>query len=218
MTQNQIAYQAHLENKRANEAREAETHRSNTVNEKENERFHSASLAETRRSNIARETETNRSNLAKEIETNRANVARETETNRSNLATEMLKATDIRVRSEDSRYATDVGYQGRIDSAYINQWGVSPTDLSSLASSIGKGVKTAAPGAKGVAKAGLDMASSTAIKAATAPVRAVVDTAKRVQDVTKKYIAPQNKSTNKTNSSIGGRTNGRKKKQNLQKH
>lgn len=201
MTQNQIAYQAHLETKRANEARETETHRSNIANEKENERYHSASLAET----------------------NRANVARETETNRSNLANEMLKATDIRVRSEDSRYATDVGYQGRVDSAYINQWGVSPTDVSSLASSIGRGVKTLTPGAKGVANAAFDAANYMAIKVATAPVRAVVDATKWVQKTTNRIVAPQSKSTNTSNSAgsrsqtqrnskIGGQQNVKKKK------
>lgn len=55
MTANQLAYWRLEEDKRANRAREGETHRSNLVNERE-----------TNRSNVAREREANRSNLAKE--------------------------------------------------------------------------------------------------------------------------------------------------------
>lgn len=69
MTQNQIAYQSLLEQKRSNLAREIETNRSN----------------------LANEVETHRANFAKEVETNRSNVARETETHRSNLENERLR-------------------------------------------------------------------------------------------------------------------------------
>lgn len=206
MTQNQIAYQTHLENKRANEAREAETHRSNLANETENRRFHTESIQETQR----------------------ANVARETETNRSNLANEMLKATEIKTKSEDARYAADVGYQGRVDAAYINQWGVSPTDVSSLAKSIGSGVAKAAPAAKGVAKAALDTANTLAAQIALAPVKAAtgtVDAARQVRKSAGKILQPANKSTNfgskpktQIKSKIGGQNNVEKKKSKLQKY
>ena len=206
MTQNQIAYQAHLENKRANEAREAETHRSNLANETENRRFHTESIQETQR----------------------ANVARETETNRSNLANEMLKATEIKTKSEDARYAADVGYQGRVDAAYINQWGVSPTDVSSLAKTIGSGVAKAAPAAKGVANAALDTANALAAQVVMAPVKVVtgaVDAARQVRKDAGKIVRPANKSTNsgskpktQIKSKIGGQNNVEKKKSKLQKY
>lgn len=207
MTQNQIAYQAHLENQRANKARETETHRSNIANE-----------TETKRSNLAKEAETNRSNVAKEIETNRSNVARETETNRSNLANEMLKATEISTRSEDTRYTADVGYKGRVDAAYINKWGVSPTDVSSLASTIGGGVRKIAPGAKGVMQGAFDFGNHLAARVATAPVRAVIDTAAQVRKSVNKIVQPSNKSTTsgrstrkQNNNRIGGHNNVKKK-------
>lgn len=55
MTANQLAYWRLEEDKRANRAKEGETHRSNLANEKE-----------ANRSNVAREKEANRSNVAKE--------------------------------------------------------------------------------------------------------------------------------------------------------
>lgn len=214
MTQNQIAYQAHLENQRANKARETETHRSNIANEEE-----------TKRSNIAREAETNRSNVAREIETNRSNLAKETETNRSNLANEMLKATEIETKSRDTRYTADVGYQGRVDTAYISKWGVSPTDVSSLASTIGGGIRKAAPGAIGVAQAGLGLGNRLATHVATAPVRAVVNTATQIRKGVNKIVQPSNKSTNsgrttqtRNNNKIGGHNNVKKKNIKQQKY
>ena len=208
MTQNQIAYQAHLENQRANKAREAETHRSNIANE-----------TETRRSNLARETETYRSNVARETETNRSNLAKETETNRSNLANEMLKATEIQTRSDDTRYTADVGYKGRVDAAYINKWGVSPTDVSSLATTIGGGVKKALPGAIKVTRAGLDLGNRLALHVATAPVRAVLNAASQVRDKVNKIVQPRSNRSTKSgrttrtqnNNKIGGHDNVKKK-------
>lgn len=208
MTQNQIAYQAHLENQRANKARETETHRSNIANERE-----------TNRSNLAKEAETNRSNIARETETNRSNVAKETETNRSNLANEMLKATEISTRSDDTRYTADVGYQGRVDAAYINKWGVSPTDVSSLATTIGGGVKKVLPGAKAVPKAAFDFGNRLAARIATAPIRAAVDAASQVRKTVNKIVQPAGKSTEsgrttrrQNNNMIGGQNNVEKKK------
>lgn len=87
MTQNQINYQNHLEQKRANLARETETHRGNLAQEE----LGKSNLAETKRANLAREVETNRANLAKEAETHRSNTTVERETHRSNLANELLK-------------------------------------------------------------------------------------------------------------------------------
>lgn len=212
MTQNQIAYQAHLENKRANEAREAETHRSNIANEQENKRYHTESMKETQRSNLAREAETNRSN-----------VARETETNRSNLANEMLKATEINTRSQDTRYSADVGYQGRVDAAYINKWGVAKSDASSLASTIGKGVNKVAPGAVGVAQAAFGSGNALAARIATAPVRAVIDTAGQVKNQVNKVVQRSNSTRSKTNRTSnkprnGGQRNVKTKKFSEQKY
>lgn len=86
MTENQIKYQQHVEQKRANLANEAEMNRSHLANEALGEK----NYQETKRANIARESETNRSNLAREIETHRANVATETERARSNRANEAI--------------------------------------------------------------------------------------------------------------------------------
>lgn len=136
MTANQINYQRHLEDQRShmkNEEltrdRDAESKRANLAREIETNRANLAREAETYRNNIATEGETRRSNLAREIETNRANLAREQETSRSNLESERLKEKGIDVGSEDSRYASDTGYRGRVDSAYVNKWGVNPTDV-----------------------------------------------------------------------------------------
>lgn len=160
MTRNQIDYQKMVEEKRANQARERETNRANLAKEAEDLRSHQASErltqdqnVETNRANLAREAETNRSNLAKELETNRSNLAKEGETHRSNVANENIARNRIATESADSRYATDsklagtmytadVGYQGRTDAAYINQYGISKTDASGLASTIGNGIKS----------------------------------------------------------------------------
>lgn len=136
MTSNQINYQKHLEDVRSNKARESETNRSNLVNEG----LTRSRDQETKRANLAREYETNRANVAKETETNRSNLAREIETNRANVASEALKSKQIATESADRRYATDKGLEGsmytadtnyaaRTDSAYISQYGISPTDV-----------------------------------------------------------------------------------------
>lgn len=150
MTENQINYQKLVEQKRANKAqeqltaqRDAETQRANVARETENIR-----------ANQAREREENRSNVARETENNRSNLARELETNRSNKANEALAKYKADTAAEASKYGADKSYSGRVDSAYINQYGVSPTD----------------------AKAGIKAASGVARKVATNPkvVRAAV--------------------------------------------
>lgn len=117
MTQNQINYQRSLEERRHNLAGEAETNRSNVRREE----LQSESNVETRRSNLAREAETHRSNLARELETNR-----------SNLANEEIGRERNKLQYDASIYSADQGYSGRVDSAYINQYGVSPTDAKKL--------------------------------------------------------------------------------------
>lgn len=168
MTQNQIAYQNYLESARANKAREIETTRSNIARETEDRRSHlaqenlsSKGLAETTRSNRARESETlrsnlaresetarsnrareaedRRSNLAKELETNRSNLAREAETYRANTQSEAI----ARSKNDIAKYSADQSYASRIDSAYINRHGVSPTTIKTAASNIGTGIKKA---------------------------------------------------------------------------
>lgn len=143
MTANQINYQKYLEDQRTHmrneeltQSRDRETQRSNRAREVETNRANLAREQETYRNNRATEAETNRSNLAREIETNRANLAREGETNRANLETERIKEKGIDVESEDSRYGADVGYRGRVDSAYINKWGINPTDVANTGKAI----------------------------------------------------------------------------------
>lgn len=202
MTQNQIAYQANLENKRANLAREAETHRSNIANEEENKRYHTASVAETNRANLAKEQETNRSNLAKEYETNRSNLANEmlkatqiAEVERSNRANEALKDKDIQTKSRDTRYTADRGYQGRIDAAYINQWGVSKSDASNLVSTIGSGVSKVAPAAKATLKAGATIPVKLGAEALTKPIEIVRGVGNVAQDKVNQVLRRRVKST-----------------------
>lgn len=171
MTQNQINYQRHREDVRSHQSQEAETQRANRANEEltrsrdsETKRANLEREAETKRSNQAREAEEYRSNYAKELENNRSNLARELETNRSNLQNEKLNQEKInkeyaaKLYAADSsanatryaantsagasRYAAERGYDSRTDTAYINKYGVSPTDVSSVAN----GVRTALPG------------------------------------------------------------------------
>lgn len=73
MTRNEILYQQHVEQGRANRAAEAENVRSH----------------------VAQETETNRSNRVREIETERSNRAREQETERSNREREASTWTSL---------------------------------------------------------------------------------------------------------------------------
>lgn len=95
MTTLGLQYEQHLENKRANLAREFETNRSNVANE-----------SETHRANVAREFETNRANVANENirrgtldETIRANKENEAirrgtlnEQRRTNMANEAIQS------------------------------------------------------------------------------------------------------------------------------
>lgn len=139
MTQNQIKYQTLQESKRSNLVNEAETERSHRAVEAETNRSNVARETETHRSNVAneqltaaRDAESKRSNLARELETNRHNVATEAETHRSNTANEALKRYDVDQRTAASNYSADRGYQGRVDAAYINQWGISGTLAKSI--------------------------------------------------------------------------------------
>lgn len=215
MTQNQIAYQANLENKRANLARESEAHRSNVANEEENKRFHKESVAETKRSNLAREGETNRSNLANEM----LKATQIAETQRSNKANEDLKDKEIQTRSEDTRYTADLGYQGRVDAAYISKWGVSKSDASSLATTVGGGVAKAAPGAKIIAKAGVAVPARVAAGMITKPLDAARSIRDAAKDAAGKVSSKSNKSTTNgvrrrtapARTMIGGRKDGKKK-------
>lgn len=143
MTQNQIKYQQLQEDKRSNLVNEAETERSHRANEAETNRSNVARETETHRSNVAneqltaaRDAETKRSNLARELETNRHNVATEYETHRSNTANETLKKYDTDQRTAASIYSADRSYQGRVDSAYINQWGISPSDIKGISDAL----------------------------------------------------------------------------------
>lgn len=95
MTKNQIAFLELQETKRANQAREAETYRSNKAQESLTAyrdtnavQMRDREIAEIMRSNLAREAETQRSNIAREAESYRSNVAREVETQRHNKASE----------------------------------------------------------------------------------------------------------------------------------
>lgn len=98
MTANQINYWKLQEEKRANAARELETHRANLATEREN-----------KRSNRAREYETNRANLAQEAlkkESNVINANFNAETQRSHLAQERLTS----VGQETDRARVALGY------------------------------------------------------------------------------------------------------------
>lgn len=132
MTSNQIKYQQNQETKRNNLAVETETNRSNLARETETHRSNVANETLT----AARDAETARSNLARELETNRHNVATETETHRSNTANEELKKYDTDQKVQASNYSADKSYQGRIDSAYINQWGIAPTTVQQVGSAV----------------------------------------------------------------------------------
>lgn len=148
MTANQIAYQNYRENARSNKRKEQETERSNRA--QEDLGWYSA--RETNRHNVAAETETNRSNLAREVETNRSNLARELETNRSNQANEYLK-----------QYDTDTRYKQGVDVAYINKYGISPSDLGYLGSKAGNFVANAV--SSPVVKVATGLAGKTAAAA-----------------------------------------------------
>lgn len=126
MTQNQIAYQKNLEEKRSHLAQEDLTQRRD---------------AETARANQAREYETHRANVTGERETNRSNLARELETNRANLESERLKKYASDLSYAGQLYSADRSYDSRIDAAYINKYGITEEDL-------GRGVTAAGRAAK----------------------------------------------------------------------
>lgn len=139
MTRNQIEYQKTVEEKRSNLAREAEASRSNRAQEA----LTAARDAETARSNLARELETNRANTAREAEENRSNLARELETNRHNVQQEQItregnyldlagKVYSADSSKEASKYSADQAYQARVDSSYINKYGVDPTTIGNI--------------------------------------------------------------------------------------
>lgn len=168
MTANQIAYQNLLETSRSNLARETETNRANLAQEalrlqdlQEQARHNVVYEQETHRANVARETETHRANRASEVETNRSNLAKELEANRHNVAQENLthrgqdvglystlitnasNAAQTAAKVEADKYAADLGYKGRVDTAYINANKTLSTveRLPETASKIGSAVK-----------------------------------------------------------------------------
>lgn len=106
MTANQIALFSATETQRANQAREAETHRSNRANED----LKQQELAESNRSHLASES----IELFKSKEQARSNKANERlrkkegkETHRSNLAREANDIYRTNTEAETSRYRTD---------------------------------------------------------------------------------------------------------------
>lgn len=144
MTSNQINYQKNLEDLRSHRV---------------NEELTKSRDLETARSNRAREYETNRSNLARELETNRANLAQEAwrqyDTD-SKYASSIYGSDSARLASmygadrsaAASMYNADRGYDSHTDSAYINKWGVSKSDLGTAVNT----VKETLPQVPGVAK------------------------------------------------------------------
>lgn len=117
MTVNQLTYLRYLEDKRANQAREAEAYRSNVAGE-----------FETHRANVAREEfnlrslqEQERSNLAREAETERSNRTKERETHRSNLRNEYFqeRLTDARVLESKASAALT---RAKTDSEVLSQY------------------------------------------------------------------------------------------------
>lgn len=165
MTANQINYQRHLEDIRSHQVQERETNRANRARETETNRANLKSEELTAR----RDQESQRHNAAVELETNRSNLARELETNRSNLANETIKRKQIdsdykaKVYQADSAlsgtmYSADQGYAGRTDSAYINQYGVSPTTVKQAVEKVGKVLNS-----KPVVKAGTSAVLAPAI-------------------------------------------------------
>lgn len=163
MTQNQILYQQHLEQKRANQrneqlteardietarankVKEVETERSNRAKEAENYRSHSATEAEAYRSNTAREQELKRSNLAKEMENYRSNRAGESLQHEANQLGYAGRIDSANISAGASNYGSDRRYQGQVDSAYINKHGVSPTTVKNV---VNAGTKLATSFAK----------------------------------------------------------------------
>lgn len=128
MTRNQLEYRAQNETRRANQAKEYETHRANLATEALKGReldqdyyLGVRNAEETERANLARETETRRANMAREAETyryntlylgevNRANLAREMETRRSNLVSEAEIERSHRANEAISRQQIGLGY------------------------------------------------------------------------------------------------------------
>lgn len=131
MTTNQLKRLEIEMNRAINEAKNAETARTNRANERiteardlrnyaltsaanrmqgehyvrldtETNRSNLAKELETKRSNLAKESEMHRSNLANEFETHRSNVTKESETMRSNLASEALSGVRNQIASDQA--------------------------------------------------------------------------------------------------------------------
>lgn len=83
----QLGYAQLSEQQRANQAREAETHRSNV----QHEMLTSQQIAETTRANQAREQETNRSNVSREAELHRSNTVNES----IQVANTVIRGVDV---------------------------------------------------------------------------------------------------------------------------
>lgn len=147
MTKNQIAFLELQETKRANQAREVETHRANVAQEQltslrdtgtlvlrdrelaetvrsnyAREGLQSRTIAETERSNKAREAETYRSNVARETETYRSNVARERENYRHNVATEGIGYMQASAAQTQAAAAMGNVYMRGAELASLNQY------------------------------------------------------------------------------------------------
>lgn len=132
MTANQIRYQEHLENVRANRAKEAETERDNRARLAETQRYNTWFSGETTAHNRAMENferEKNALNDAHynrlDLETQRSNKAKETEQRRSNQATETVasyNANTNRMNAESN--AKDSNTKAAIAD---KQWGTSST-------------------------------------------------------------------------------------------
>ena len=139
MTQNQIAWQNMLENKRSHRATEdiqtrdvAEKERSNRAKEA----ISIDTLGETRRSNFAKEQENFRHNAATETETARANRNQEkwradtlVETQRDNVqrAIDRWDQNEATKRGQDMNYAT-----GQSDQAY-KRWSTTMNNYTARA-------------------------------------------------------------------------------------
>lgn len=147
MTKNQIAFLELQETKRANQAREVETHRANVAQEQltslrdtgtlalrdrelaESVRSHyaqeglqSKTIAETERSNRAREAENYRSNVARETEMFRSNVAREQENRRHNIASEGIGYMQASAAQTQAAAAMGNVYMRGEELASLNQY------------------------------------------------------------------------------------------------
>lgn len=133
------------EAKRANRAKEYETHRSNIVNENITSAFNQAklqndllSINENVRSNLARESETHRSNIAKEKETHRSNVANLLETNRSNVASEGYKTIQFNEQLRSNLRNEDLKLKQIINEYNTTKAGIAANLLTNVGATIAR--------------------------------------------------------------------------------